>query len=356
MSSADLKTSLFLVIAILAAGCVLASRCAWAAGKPTGQQRAEAAGRSLVGSPAPKLVLRTIDGDTIDLGAVYGKKAVYLKFWASWCVPCRQQMPHFQRTFETAGADLAVIAIDSGFNDSLDDVRTARREWGIDMPVVLDDGQASAAFNLRVTPQHVVIGRDGRIQYVGHLADAKLDAAVAAARAGTAIGLPLQSANASIDTPRYGVGDPLPNISAATIDGNAFHMRDSGTKLPTVLVFISPWCESYLATSRPGISQSCRQVRAQVDAMFKQGKRIRWLAVASGLWATKDDLIDYRTQYRTAIPLTLDESGAIFRSFRIMSVPTVVIADENGQIVRRIEGFDARLSADLQKIVRNGPR
>lgn len=338
-------------IALLAAGCVLTSQYAWAAEKLTGQQRADAAGRSLVGSLAPKLVLRTIDGDTINLGDLCGKKAVYLKFWATWCVPCRQQMPHFQRTFEIAGADLAVIAIDSGFNDSLEDVRAARRELGIAMPVVLDDGQAGAAFNLRVTPQHVVIGRDGRIQYVGYLADAKLDAAVAAARAGTATGLSPQTANASINTPRYGVGDPLPDMSVATIDGNTFHMRDSGEKIPTVLVFISPWCESYLATSRPGMSQSCRDVRAQVDALFKQGMRIRWLAVASGLWATKDDLIDYRTQYQTAIPLTLDESGTMFRSFRIMNVPTVVIADKNGEIVRRIDGFDTRLSADLKKIV-----
>jgi thiol-disulfide isomerase/thioredoxin len=61
----------------------------------SGQQRAQEAGRALIGSPAPPLVLKTIDGETIDLGGLYGKKAVYLKFWATWCVPCRQQMPHF---------------------------------------------------------------------------------------------------------------------------------------------------------------------------------------------------------------------------------------------------------------------
>ena len=87
---------------------------------------AETAGRSLVGSPAPRLKLTTIDGETIDLGSLYGKKAVYLKFWATWCVPCRQQMPHLEHTFETAGPDLAVIAIDVGLGDSLEAIRRAQ--------------------------------------------------------------------------------------------------------------------------------------------------------------------------------------------------------------------------------------
>jgi thiol-disulfide isomerase/thioredoxin len=142
-----------------------------AAGGPTGQERAEAAGKGLIGSPAPRMVLKTIDGQQIDLGSLYGKQAVYLKFWATWCVPCREQMPHFERTFESAGPDLAVIAINAGFNDSLADVQTYRTKLGIKMPIVIDDGKLGEAFNLRVTPQHIIIGRDGRIQYVGHLAN-----------------------------------------------------------------------------------------------------------------------------------------------------------------------------------------
>src|SRR5271170_5750703 len=117
----------------------------------SGQQLAESVGRNLIGTPAPKLELKTIDGETIDLGRLYGKKAVYLKFWATWCVPCRQQMPHFEHTYETAGPDLAVIAIDVGFNDSLEEIQRYRRALGITMPIILDDGQLGGAFNLRVT-------------------------------------------------------------------------------------------------------------------------------------------------------------------------------------------------------------
>ena len=165
------------------AGLLGASWAALALGaSASGQERAQDAGRALIGKPAPHLVLTTIDGASIDLARLYGKQAVYLKFWATWCVPCRQQMPHFEHTYETAGADLAVIAIDVGFNDSVDAVRDYQRKLGITMPIVMDDGRAAAAFNLRVTPQHIIIGRDGRIQYVGHLADQQLEAALIAAR------------------------------------------------------------------------------------------------------------------------------------------------------------------------------
>jgi thiol-disulfide isomerase/thioredoxin len=304
------------------------------AGEATGQERAEAAGKGLVGSPAPHMVVKTIDGNTIDLGALYGKKAVYLKFWATWCTPCREQMPHFEHTYETAGPDLAVIAINAGFNDSVEEIRKYRRALGITMPIVLDNGQLTAAFNLRVTPQHIVIGRDGRIQYVGHLADARLDAALVAARQpGLPKAIPASTALAA--DPRIDVGDRLPAQSVTTLDEKPFAFRTPAPPRPTVLVFLSPWCESYLATTRPAISASCRRTREQVDGLA-QDQRVRWIGIASGLWANVDDLRKYRDDYKIGIPLTLDESGALFRAFRVADVPTVLIADAQGKLIRRI--------------------
>jgi thiol-disulfide isomerase/thioredoxin len=303
----------------------------------SGQQRAEAAGRGLVGSPAPRLVLRTIDGDTIDLGSLYGKKAVYLKFWATWCVPCREQMPHFEHTYENAGSELAVIAINAGFDDSVEEIQRYRRELGITMPIVLDDGRLGAAFNLRVTPQHIVIGRDGRIQYVGHLADQRLDAALTAARnpGPTAAVAGGADGPASVESIHVGVGDSLPAQSVTTLDGRSFPFRDHGTPRPTVLVFLSPWCESYLATTRPAISASCRRTREQVSELARD-QRVRWLGIASGLWATPEDLRKYQTEYKIHIPLTLDESGALFRTFRVTDVPTVLVADAQGRVLQRV--------------------
>jgi peroxiredoxin len=303
-----------------------------------------------VGSPAPKFALTTIDGGKIDLGSLYGKKAVYLKFWATWCVPCREQMPHFEHTYRTEGADLAVVAINIGFDDSVDDVREYRKRLGITMPIVIDDGRLAAAFNLRVTPQHVVIGRDGRIQYVGNLADQRLEAALLAARKSGGEGAQTHKVSLRQDPTRHDIGDRLPDLTVTTLDGATFNLLEARAGHPTALVFFSPWCESYLAESRPAIATSCRQVREQVEALAKEQTKLRWLGVASGIWATKDELSDYQTHYKTAIPLTLDDSGKLFRSFRVMKVPTVLLAGADGKIIQRFEGFDAGLPSQVQAL------
>lgn len=339
--------ALSIAIALLVSqGAAVISASSLAAVQVSGQDRAQAAGQELLGSLAPRFVLTTIEGQKIDLGDLYGKKAVYLKFWATWCVPCREQMPHFEHAYRTEGADLEVIAINIGFDDSLEEVREYRKKLGITMPIVIDDGRLGSAFNLRVTPQHVVIGRDGRIQYVGHLADERLDAALVAARgSGREGGVQIQKASLRSDQVYHRVGDRLPDLAVSTLDGGTFNLLDSHAGGPTVLVFMSPWCESYLADSRPAIASRCRQVREQIDALAQQEPQVRWLAVASGLWATKDELREYRTRHKTGIPLTLDESGQLFRTFRVMQVPSVLLADAGGRIVRRVEGFDAGVPA-----------
>jgi thiol-disulfide isomerase/thioredoxin len=317
----------------------------------TGQQRAQAAGRAILGAPAPRLTLETIDGDVIDLGALYGKKAVYLKFWATWCVPCRQQMPHFEHAYETAGPDMAVIAIDVGFNDSIEAIRAYRKKLGITMPIVFDDGSLGAAFHLRVTPTHIVIGRDGRIRYIGHLADKDLDAALLAARTGAHAPAAAGAVAAKDGRPPVGVGDLLPKQSVRTLDGRRFdfHVGTPQQQL-TVLVFLSPWCESYLATTRPEVSATCRSTREQFSALSSD-PRLRWLGIASGLWANSGDLRKYRAQYKVTIPLTLDASGEVFREFRVNDVPTVLIADARGRIVRRIEGSATQEATALRTAV-----
>jgi len=313
----------------------------------SGQQLAEHAGQSLIGAPAPALVLTTIDGQRIDLSRLYGQKAVYLKFWATWCVPCRQQMPHFEHTFENAGQDLAVIAVNAGFNDSLDDVKAYRQTVGLKMPIVIDDGRLADALHLRVTPQHIVIARDGRIIYIGHLVDDRLEAALQSARA-RPVEAVANTATASPHAATLGVGAHVPNLSLTAVDGTILSLADPASQRSTVLMFMSPWCESYLEQSRPQRSAACRRAREQSETLAAQSG-MRWVGIASGLWATTDDLSEYRLKQHVAVPLALDESGGLFRRFGVRDVPTFVVVNSRGVIVNRVDEVTDHLHDDLSK-------
>lgn len=313
----------------------------------SGQDRAEAAGRALLGRPGPALTLTTIDGERIDLAKFYGQKPVYLKFWATWCTPCREQMPAFEHDYQSLKDQMTIVAVNTGFNDSKPAIEAYRQRLGIHMPIVMDDGKLAAALNLRVTPQHVVIGRDGRILYVGHLEDERLHRALQAAiaeRGGQA------QASASTVEPVFGIGDAPTGLVATTLDGAPLRLvGPSADGKPRALVFFSPWCESYLAKSRPADSAACRRVRLDMNRLLPGGQA-DWIGIASGLWADPKDLRDYRASPGTAATLSLDESGRLFRAFDVHDVPTVVLIDAKGRIARKLGPRDTGLDRALAAV------
>ena len=328
---------LILALAMAASGALVATAAAPAPPKaPTGQDMAEEAGASLIGKYAPAITLTTIDGRRIDLGKLYGKTPVYLKFWATWCVPCRLQMPHFENAERTLGRDIQVVGVNAGFNETPEAVRSYRQTMGLTMPIVIDDGRLADALHLRVTPQHVVIGRDGRILYVGHLADARVDRALAQAIAEPAAAYVKASAGR---TPRA----PPPVLK--TLAGAPLALGDG--KRPTVIFFFSPWCETYLKTSRPAMAEACLSAREQASRLAAQPSGVRWVGAAAGLWATTQDLAKYQQDHPMPMPVALDESGGFLRSFRIDQVPGFVVLDPAGHVVAR-----TRQAADAQAAAR----
>jgi peroxiredoxin len=299
----------------------------------------EVARDGVVGTRARAFRLQTLDGDTIDLADLYGKKAIYLKFWATWCGPCRAQMPHFENTYQNAGDDLVVIGINTGINETLEDIQDFREEYGIHMPIAVDDGTLGSTFNLRITPQHVVIGKDGVVQYMGQQADEELEHALQTARTAPASQIS-EFDNIGNSGLHFEVGDLLPAETLNTSEGDSFMLQDLQKQAGTVLVFMIPWCESYLAETRPTAAETCRLVREQVETLKQQHADVRWLGINSGLWTVASDLPDYVKTYHTTLPLTLDVDSHLFRAFDVMTMPTVIVADAAGRVIKRVEGYD----------------
>jgi peroxiredoxin len=116
------------------------------------------------GGSTPPLALKDVAGAVHDL-ARYRGKVVLINFWATWCEPCRAEMPSLQRLRERLpDTSFAVLAINVDEPDAR--VRRFLEETRLDLPVLLDPNKTvTRAWGVRVMPTTFVVGRDGRIRY-----------------------------------------------------------------------------------------------------------------------------------------------------------------------------------------------
>ena len=116
------------------------------------------------GGPPPPLTLRDLDGRPHRLSD-YSDRVVLINFWATWCVPCRDEMPSIQQLRQKlAGRPFTVLAVN--FDEPESRVRKFLSETKVDFTVLLDpEGKAARAWNARILPASFVIGPDGRIRY-----------------------------------------------------------------------------------------------------------------------------------------------------------------------------------------------
>jgi len=116
------------------------------------------------GGPAPPLSLRDPAGKIHDLAAYRGK-VVLVNFWATWCAPCRAEMPSMQALrARLAGKPFEVLAVN--LMESEEKIAAFRESELIDLPVLMDrDGAASKRWKARMLPMSFVIDRSGAIRY-----------------------------------------------------------------------------------------------------------------------------------------------------------------------------------------------
>jgi len=116
------------------------------------------------GGTAPALVLKDLQGREHRL-ADYRGKVLVLNFWATWCEPCREEMPAFNRLkAKMAQAPFAIVAVNMAEGESR--IGEFLKQVPVDFPILLDrDGAVSKAWRVRLLPYTVVLGPDLRIHY-----------------------------------------------------------------------------------------------------------------------------------------------------------------------------------------------
>jgi peroxiredoxin len=128
-----------------------------------GSQGSEFAGTPAKNGLAPDFALQSIDGKTVRLSDLRGKPVV-LNFWATWCAPCKIEMPWFvelQKKYESAGVQFLGVAMDDA---STKDIAEFAQSMNVNYPILIGKEAVGDAYGgVQFLPETFYIGRDGKI-------------------------------------------------------------------------------------------------------------------------------------------------------------------------------------------------
>jgi peroxiredoxin len=120
---------------------------------------------ALVDKPAPDVQLASLSGQTVSLQDFRGKKKVVISFWASWCGPCRLELPVLQAFYEKyhSGSDtFEILAVST--DEDRSEAEKYVKEAGLRFPILWDShGEAQTAFGVDSIPALFVIDEKGTV-------------------------------------------------------------------------------------------------------------------------------------------------------------------------------------------------
>jgi peroxiredoxin len=129
----------------------------------------------IIGNPAPDFELGDLEGKSTRLSDLHGK-IVLLNFWATWCLPCRSEMPVLEERLAANSSKLEVLAIN--FDEPPETVSGFVSELGLNLKVLLDPGGlVQDLYRVRGYPTTYLVDSDGivRIQHIGLMTERQLD-------------------------------------------------------------------------------------------------------------------------------------------------------------------------------------
>ncbi|HZA92522.1 MAG TPA: TlpA disulfide reductase family protein [Gemmatimonadales bacterium] len=132
-----------------------------------GNIRAQESGIA-VGSAAPAVSVRDLDGNTVDLGQYIGKKPMLLEFWATWCELCEELLPRIRAAKAAYGSAVEFIGINVTVNQTPARVQRYLQEHQPPFRTLYDDeGASTRAYQVPATSYVVIVDRAGKVAYTG---------------------------------------------------------------------------------------------------------------------------------------------------------------------------------------------
>ena len=130
----------------------------------------------VAGALAPDFTLVNLEGETVSLSDFHGQP-VLINLWATWCGPCRIEMPTIQSRFEEY-RDEGFIVLAVNFDEPRGDVQSFRDEFGLTFQILLDTGaEVQKLYRTRSYPSTFFVDRNGvvQVQHIGVMTEGNLD-------------------------------------------------------------------------------------------------------------------------------------------------------------------------------------
>lgn len=130
-----------------------------------------------INAPAPDFNLNTVGGRPVQLSQFKGR-AVMVNFWATWCGPCRAELPLMQNRFEAHFPNLVVLAIEEG--STKNEIYKVMKETGVNFLVLQGNDNVLSQYGISAFPTTYLIDPQGiiRFHHVGQLSASQLDRAL----------------------------------------------------------------------------------------------------------------------------------------------------------------------------------
>lgn len=266
----------------------------------------------------------TFEHQKVDLQSMIGQKPVYLKFWATWCLDCRRELPSLERTYVKYREKIAIFAVNLNINETDTAIRSLQQKNKLTIPILMDNnGTIAGNFEFKGTPFHVLINRKGEVIYTTYKDDAQLAEQLDL--------LAQDSSTAKVTT-------------NTTTEGVSQSNKISAINLPkgTALVYFSAvWCDSYIKDVEPDISSNCVNAIHTVDKIYRTTPTPNLTAYVTHLWTEKADVADYAKRFSLPYNVSMDENNEQFRKFAASGYPTLIVFN-NGVEIARFTEFDSQ--------------
>lgn len=121
-----------------------------------------------VGDKAPNFILKTLSGEKVNLSDLIGKKVI-LNFWATWCPPCREEMPAMEQVYQKyKNQEVEIVAVNSTVGkETVDKVKKFTEELNITFPIPLDvEAEVFKVYQIYGLPTTYFINTKGVIHFV----------------------------------------------------------------------------------------------------------------------------------------------------------------------------------------------